>query len=304
MSRLDDLRFDHLLAVPAGFSLAETCGPVAWGKGRWPTADWIEGTLVWVRREQGRIAARWVRQRADGQLEIGGARDPAHDAVWCAAVLGLAESRPVIADPVVAALAARFPGLRSYSSGSLFDGIIACIVGQSITVMAAAVTEARLAALFHPGIELAGRRFFPPPEPAELAAAEPALIRTSGVTWRRADAIVAVAKAQRAGELPDEHELGADLESARAKIRRLPLVGPWTAESALLWGVGAGDAFPPNDAALLRAVRHAYARPEIGHPDLNRLAEGWRPGRAWACRWLWTALLGPAPMPDGLLSRQ
>lgn len=297
MNRLADFRFDRTIAVPAGFSLAETCGPVAWGKGRWPTVDWIDGTLMWVRREQGLVATRWVRQR-DDHLEIGGEREPARDTDWCAAVLGIDQTPPAVIDPVIAALADRFRGLRPYSAGSLFEGIVACIAGQSITVMAAAVTEARIAALFHPGVELAGRRFYPPPEPTDLAAADPALIRTSGVTWRRAHAIVAAATAQLAGALPDEHEPRNDPDSARAKLRRLPLVGPWTAESALLWGIGAGDAFPPNDAALLRAVRAAYAQPEIGHPELNRLAEGWRPGRAWACRWLWTALLGPAPMPE------
>jgi 3-methyladenine DNA glycosylase/8-oxoguanine DNA glycosylase len=177
----------------------------------------------------------------------------------------------------------------------LFDGIVACIAGQSITVMAAAVTEARIAALFHPGMELAGRRFFPPPTAEQLAAAEPALIRTSGVTWRRAEAIVTAAKAQLAGELPSDAEAVADPERARAHLLRLPLVGPWTAESALLWGLGAADAFPPNDAALLRAARAAYGLPELDHKGLNRLAEGWRPGRAWAARWLWTALFGPAP---------
>jgi DNA-3-methyladenine glycosylase II len=74
----------------------------------------------------------------------------------------------------------------------------------------------------------------------------------------------------------------------------LPLVGRWTAESALLWGVGAPDAHPSGDIALLRAVRNAYGLPEMTLKDLDVLSEAWRPARAIAARLLWTELLGVA----------
>lgn len=286
--------FDNTVVPPRGFSLAQTCGPVAWAKGRWPAVDWIDGTLVWMRRDGDRVATRWARQASDGRLEIGGDRDPRFDCAWAEAVLGLGQEPPTVGDPVVVALAARYPGLRPFSSGSLFDGIVSCIAGQSITVMAAAVTERRIAELFHPGTELAGRRFWPPPSAEQLADADPALIRTSGVTWRRAEAIVAAARAECAGEMPANGAIWDDPEGTRAALRRLPLVGPWTAESTLLWGVGYGDAYPPRDAALLRAARAAYGDTALDHTRLDRLADGWRPGRAWAARWLWTALFGPA----------
>ena len=286
---------ERTVAVDPGYSLAATCGPVAWGKGRWPNVDWIDGGLVWVGRENGEIETRIARQPAPGRLLIDGSGDPSADGAWLRAVMAIDRTPPEMADPVVAAIAARYPGLRPFNSSSLFEGIVSCIAGQSITVAAAAVTEARICALFHPGVELLGRRFWPMPLPEQIAASEPALIRTAGVTWKRAEAIVAAAIAWRNGDLPDTASALSDPDAARATLRRLPLVGEWTAESALLWGVGLGDAFPPNDAALLRAARLAYADPELTHKDLVRLSDGWRPGRAWASRWLWTALLGPAP---------
>lgn len=39
------------------------------------------------------------------------------------------------------------------------------------------------------------------------------------------------------------------------ELRKLPLVGPWTAASALLWGLGEPDAYPRGDVALLRPGR-------------------------------------------------
>ena len=285
----------NTLTVDPDFSLAATCGPVAWGKGRWPNVDWIDGGLVWVGREGGDVVTRRVRQVAPGEIAIDGTGDAAADGDWLRAVLAMDRTPPEMSDPVVAAIAARFPGLRPFNAGSLFDGIVSCIAGQSITVAAAAVTEARICALFHPGIKLHGRRFWPMPLPEQIANSEPALIRTTGVTWKRAEAIVAAAIAWENGELPETASAMSDPDGARAALRRLPLVGEWTAESALLWGIGLADAFPPNDAALLRATRLAFANPEMTHRDLIQLAGRWRPGRAWASRWLWTALLGPAP---------
>lgn len=283
------------LEVGAPFSLAATCAPVAWSRGRWPNEDWIDGELLWVGREAGRIVTRLVREAEPGLLLISGDRDPAHDRGWARRVLAIDRHAPDIADPVVAGIAARHPGMRPFNAGSLFDGLIGCIVGQSITVAAAATVEARLCALFHEGIEFRGRRFWVKPPPEQLADADPARIRETGVTWKRAEAIVAAARAALNGELPSDDAALANSDEARRSLRALPLIGPWTAESALLWGLGHGDAFPPNDVALLRAARQAYGEAEMAHRDLNRMAEGWRPGRGWASRWLWTALLGVAP---------
>jgi DNA-3-methyladenine glycosylase II len=281
-------------AVDPDFSLAQTAGPVAWSRGRWANLDWIDGGLVWVGVEKGALVHRRVEQ-ADADLLVSGTADPAGDPVWLSRVLGLDQTMPSFADPVLAALASRFVGLRPQASGSIFDSLISCIAGQSITVAAAAVIETRISRLFHEGVELHGRRFHPHPTAEELAEAPPALIRQTGVTWRRAEAIVAAARATVAGEMPPDSGPDLDLDELRRWLRSLPLVGPWTAESTLIWGLGDGDAFPPGDAALLRAAKRAYGRDELDHRSLTRLSEEWRPARGWASRLLWTDLLGPAP---------
>lgn len=280
--------------VDADFSLAQTAGPVAWSRGRWANLDWIGGGLIWVGVENGALVHRRVEQ-AGAELLIDGTADPAGDRAWLSRVLSLDQSMPLFADPVLAALAQQFAGLRPQASGSVFDSLISCIAGQSITVAAAAVIETRISRLFHEGVELHGRRFHPHPTAEELAEASPALIRQTGVTWRRAEAIVAAAQATVAGEMPPDSGPGLDLDELRRWLRSLPLVGPWTAESTLIWGLGDGDAFPPGDAALLRAAKRAYGRDELDHRSLTRLSEEWRPARGWASRLLWTDLLGPAP---------
>lgn len=276
------------------FALAETCGPVAWGRGRWPNVDWIDGRLVWVGWEAGRVVWRLVGEEPDG-LRVGGPADPGLDRGWAKGVLGTEVTCPVFADPVVERLRTRHPGLRPFAAGSLFDGLVSSIVGQSISVASAAITGARLAALFSPGVEIAGRRFWPMPRAEDLASARAELVRSSGVTWRRAEALIAVGEAFADGNLTPDGTAPVGADELRGILGKFPLVGPWTTESTLLWGLGVADAYPAKDAALLRAARSAYDRPGMTHPELNRTAETWRPARGWAARLLWTDLLGAAP---------
>jgi DNA-3-methyladenine glycosylase II len=280
------------LQTPRGFSLAQTCGPVVWAKGRWPTVDWIDGCFVWVGWEGGQVVSRTVCQTGI-ELQIKGG-DPDLDIEWANRALGLNVEPPLFADERMSALQSTLLGLRPYSNGSVFEGLITSIAGQSISVAGAAVTERKLNALFHPGIEIGGRRYWPVPLASQLANAAPEVIRQSGVTWRRAEAINAASNAELNSELPSFSEATADPEAARSKLRSLPLVGPWTAESTLLWGIGLADAHPTGDVALLRAARTIFDLPDLTMKSLDQLAEEWRPWRGWAARYLWTALLGTA----------
>lgn len=287
----------RLIDINGPFSLATTCGPAAWGRGKWPNLDWIDDAFVWVGWEGERLRYRIARQPAGASsLQIDGSAESRHDRCWAAGQLGIEQQLPEFDDPVMAGLAAEFPGLRVYANGSLFDGLVTSIVGQSISVQAAAVTERRLCALFHPGLELSGRRFWPAPRPEDLATATPEIIRTSGVTMRRAEALVAVARAVLDGSLPTSEEAFLDPEAAYRSLVQLRLVGPWTARSTLLWGLGVPDAHPTGDVALLRAAKQVYDDPTLTLAELDRLAERWRPNRGWAARLLWTKLLGPAPI--------
>lgn len=282
------------IITPEGFSLSQTCGPVVWSRGRWPDMDWLDGRLIWLGWEGERVVWRGVRQRGDTLL-ISGTAEAALDAVWASRVLGLEQVLPAFDDPVVRAVSERFPGLRSFSHGSLYAGLVTAIVGQSISVAAAAVAQTRLSLLFNTAIQMGARVFVPLPRADQLATAEPSMVRACGVTNRRAAALVAIAGAACQGGLPNRETALSDADGSERALRALPLVGPWTARSALLWGHGAVDAFPAGDVALLRAARGAYGQPGLDLRGLDHLSDGWRPARGLASRLLWTNLLGTAP---------
>ncbi len=284
------------LTVPEPFSLAETCGPVHWTTGRSPRHAWRDGCLTWIGWEGERVAWRTAIQTGPAEVDIMGTALPAFDAAWGQAVFGVDIVLATYDDPVIAAHAARFPGLHPYCDGSVFDGIVTAIVGQSISVAAAAVTQAKLAALFQEPTLLDGAAYRPLPHPMQLAEATDELVRSSGVTWRRAAAIRFAAMEFLAGNLPTDRFACEEPEATVTELMKLPLVGRWTAESVVLWGVGAPNAHPTGDVALLRAARAAYGQPDLTLKELDVLAEQWQPARGLAARLLWTDLFGPAPV--------
>jgi 3-methyladenine DNA glycosylase/8-oxoguanine DNA glycosylase len=223
-------------------------------------------------------------------LAIDGTGDAALDAAWVAGRLHpgvVVERWP---DPVLHDISQRFPGLAPFGDGSLFEGLITSIVGQSITVAAAAVTQRRLAMLFSSGIEVAGRVFAPLPSASQLADAPVALIRSSGVTTKRAEGLKRIAAIAAAGGLPSDERARSCPDEVERDLLELPMVGPWTAKSTLLWGVGAPDAWPSGDVALLRAAKHAFGDQDLTLRTMDMIAEPWRPHRAIAARLLWANL--------------
>ncbi|MDQ4099903.1 MAG: hypothetical protein M3121_05350, partial [Chloroflexota bacterium] len=286
------------LPMSPSFSLALTCGPVAWVGHRSPRHAWCDGTLTWIGWEREHVVWRQATVGKGEKLDISSSTDDrdAH-AEWARTVLGIDVVLPAFTDPVIDSLAQRFNGLHPYCDGLLFDGIVTAIVGQSISIAAAAVTQGRLASLFNPPARIAGREFRPLPRADQLANASPELVRTTGVTRRRGQGLVHAARMQQDGVLPTDDAARLNSEEVSGTLQELPLVGRWTAESALLWGVGAPDAYPTGDVALLRAARQVYRNPTLTMRELDRLAEGWRPARGLAARLLWTALFGSVLPP-------
>ena len=193
-------------------------------------------------------------------------------------------------DPVIANLSMRFAGLRPLTDGGLWEGLLTSIIGQAVSLHSAAAFQRRLCELLSPQVISHGREFRSLPNSERVAECSMEQIRGIGLTTKRAEGLIAVAR-----QFADDnvlHPQDNQVEEWMKDHTRLPMVGPWTAASALLWGVGHTDVYPSGDVALLRAAKLAYDDDGMTMQDLNTLSERWRPQRAIAARLLWTNLLG------------
>ncbi len=164
--------------------------------------------------------------------------------------------------------------LRRVETG--FAGLAWIVTGQQISVSAATAIFARLQT------ELGGI------DPASMLAADDAALRRAGLSLSKMRTLRATAAAASEGRLDFDALAALPSEEAIAELVALPGIGPWTAESYLLFALGHRDVFPAADIALQEAARRAFAlsaRPAA--KDLRAMADAWRPLRAVAARLLW-----------------
>jgi AraC family transcriptional regulator, regulatory protein of adaptative response / DNA-3-methyladenine glycosylase II len=106
-----------------------------------------------------------------------------------------------------------------------------------------------------------------------------------GITKARSQAITSLA--ETFAENPDLLRGFQTLEDAVKKLCKLPGIGEWTAHYIAMRSLREPDAFPAGDLALLRSIRRHD--PSITGRTLAKRAENWRPWRAYASMYLWSA---------------
>lgn len=177
----------------------------------------------------------------------------------------------------------RSPGLRIPGCLDGFDVALRAVLGQQISVKAATTVYGRFADYFgavvtapFDGLDRCT------PRAEVLADSDQQTLIDRGLTRRRADTILALARVVADGQL--KLDPGQDRTAVREALQALPGIGPWTAEYVALRALGDCDALPDSDLGLYKAV--GVTRPR----ELRAAADGWRPWRGYAALHLWQGL--------------
>ena len=172
----------------------------------------------------------------------------------------------------VAEVAGRLPHRRKPGG---FEGLAAVIMGQQISILAAEAIWLRLKAAVEPFT------------PEQLARTPEATLRAAGLSAAKIRTLLGIAEAAAGGfDLLALHDLPAEV-AVRA-MTALKGIGPWTAESYLLFSVGHPDVFPAGDLALQIAVHQGLRlRQRPDEKRLRAIAADWAPWRGVAARLFW-----------------
>ena len=179
-------------------------------------------------------------------------------------------------DPLLAKRVKLRPGLRVPGAWDGFELAVRAILGQQVSVKGASTLAGRLVQAFGTPLDCGGGLTHIFPTSAALAAANYAAI---GLTVARAEAIRQLALATHRGEIVFAGVV--DPSRFMQRLRTLPGIGEWTAQYIAMRALSEPDAFPAGDLWLLRASGSA------GPKQLEKLAEAWRPWRAYAAMHLW-----------------
>jgi AraC family transcriptional regulator of adaptative response / DNA-3-methyladenine glycosylase II len=184
------------------------------------------------------------------------------------------------ADPQLAPVVARAPGRRVPRCVDGAELAIRAVLGQQVSTAAARTHAARIVARHgerlddeHGGLT----HLFPDPE--ALKRVQLAMPAT------RKRTLAALIEALRSGRL--SLDPGCDRVEALATLAELPGFGPWTTQTIAMRALGDPDAFPVADLGVRRAAEALGLPASPG--ALSDRAERWRPWRAYAVQYLWSA---------------
>jgi len=199
--------------------------------------------------------------------------------------------RALAADPVLGPLLRRRPGLRVPGSPDHLETLVRTVVGQQVSLAAAATVTGRIVRAHGRPLDVAGddgpTHAFPAAE--VLAAVDP---QSLPMTRARARTVVGAAAALARDP---------DLVHDPVRLLALPGIGPWTADYLRLRVTRDPDVLLPGDLAVRRQVAHLTCRPDLScRPDLTArevadVAARWAPYRTTAMLQLWADYLARTP---------
>lgn len=183
------------------------------------------------------------------------------------------------ADPVMAALIARYPDCVLGDRGDPFQTLARAIVGQQISVKAADSIWARFAALARTVT------------PETLVAIDPDALAACGLSRRKVEYLIDLAGHFVDGRIEPARWKTMGDEAVIAELVDVRGIGRWTAEMFLIFNLRRPDVWPVDDIGLQKAVALHYLGGERPTPAMLR-AHGARhaPWRTVATWYLWRSL--------------
>lgn len=176
---------------------------------------------------------------------------------------------------------AGYPEPRIRPTG--YATLLRTIVGQQVSVAAAASVWARLEALLGPDLA-----------PETLLAAEFEALRGCGLSRQKQGYARSLCELVIAGSL-DFDDLPENDEEAIDQLVRIKGIGRWSAEIYLLFAEGRPDIWPAGDLAVQAGLHKILGLGERPSEKETRvLAETWRPHRGAAAIFTWHCYNNPA----------
>lgn len=191
-------------------------------------------------------------------------------------------------DRVMKKLIPRFGEARLQSRGDAFTTLARSIVGQQISVKAAqAVWDRFVKLLGTPSARV---------EPALLQAHAPAGLREAGLSARKAEYLLDLARHFNSGQVHVRQWQQMSDEAIIEELVAIRGIGRWTAEMFLIFHLMRPNVLPLDDLGLLKGISIGYFSGEpVSRAEARELGDAWAPFRSVATWYIWRSL-EPVPV--------
>ena len=161
-----------------------------------------------------------------------------------------------------------------------FEALCRAIVGQQLSVKAAATIYARFKALYPRGVT-----------PGSVAKTKVLQLRCVGLSNQKASYVLDLAKKFLDGTVAPSHFHEMTDEAIRRHLIAVKGIGSWTADMFLMFALHRPDILPTGDLGIQKSMQMLFKLRTLPTPEkIEKLAEPWRPYRTVACRYLWDSL--------------
>ncbi len=203
--------------------------------------------------------------------------------------------RAAAADPRLDALAQPFRGLKPPRFATLFEALVNAFACEQVTLSLGIQLLNRLAQSWGRAFDGPDGRAWAFPAPDDLAERTPEELRALGFSRQKGTAIIELARTSSSLDLDGLAAL--DDAAALARLRTMSGVGRWTAEYALLRGLGRLHVFPGDDIGARNNLQRWLGLLEpLDYDGVRRVVARWRPfqGLVYLHLLLWSLQRRPA----------
>lgn len=161
--------------------------------------------------------------------------------------------------------------------------LVESIIGQQLSVKAAAAIEARFVALFD--------GHFPSPEQILSVSVED--LRALGFSRAKATYVQDLATKVIAGEVQFDHLDALSNDEVVSELTAVKGIGEWTAHMFLVFCMGRPDILPIGDLGIRNGVQKLYDLPAVPTPaEVTEIAKAnnWHPYESIASWYIWKSL--------------
>jgi DNA-3-methyladenine glycosylase II len=191
-------------------------------------------------------------------------------------------------DPVLSLLIKAYGPCRLRPHSDHYGELVGSIVGQQLSVSAAATIWLRVLDLF-------GGKM---PTPAQLIEVSDDQLRACGLSWSKVSYVKDLARHVLDKRLDLDHVATMPNEQLIEQLTTVKGIGQWSAHMFMIFGLGRLDILPTGDLGIRKALMLHYKLPELPDPAMcvtMANENGWNPYESVACWYLWKSLDGNKP---------
>jgi DNA-3-methyladenine glycosylase II len=198
-------------------------------------------------------------------------------------------------DRDMAPLLERFGELRIVRAPDLYEALLVAVIGQQVSVRAAQSIRRRLMENLGTRVTVDNaqghEKYYLYPTARQLIKAGELGLRGQGLSRQKSTYLLEIAHRAAAGEFDREAFATLSDEEAIRVLCKIKGVGRWTAEIALMRGLGRNDVFAAGDLGLQVAMQELRGmRKRPSEKVLRKIAECWKGWRSYAAFYLWMTL--------------